>query len=60
MCTRCQEEPTCRDCRTIRASLPESTPDLWDLARIMANPPSALAAPLAFGEPVRSSMQGAD
>jgi len=55
VCTRGHEEPSCRDCRTIRDSLSAPAAALWDFARIMASPPSVRVAPLAFGRPVRSA-----
>lgn len=55
VCTRGHEEPSCRDCRAIRDAMVPPARALWDFARIMAAPPSALVAPLAFGRPVRST-----
>ncbi|WP_327594727.1 hypothetical protein [Streptomyces chartreusis] len=52
VCTRGTAEPSCRDCRSIRDNLFPPARALWDFARIMAAPPSAVAAPLAFGRPV--------
>lgn len=52
VCTRGHEEPSCRDCREIRNNLAGPGLQLWTFARIMASPPSARPAPLAFGRPV--------
>jgi hypothetical protein len=52
VCTRGQEEPSCRDCRTIRGTLSGAAVALWNLGQIMANPPHVKVAPLAFGRPV--------
>jgi hypothetical protein len=51
------QEPSCRECRTIREGLASPARALWDFARIMASPPSALAAPLAFGRPVAGAVR---
>ncbi|MEU0947612.1 hypothetical protein ABZ379_33665 [Streptomyces canus] len=52
VCTRGHEEPSCRDCRAIRDNLTDPSRALWNFARIMASPPHAKVAPLAFGRPV--------